>query len=258
MIPLTPRLSQDGRIEQIDGARRLLIPLGGAGRYRLAQLDDHRDIPRDKYPYQAPRRLAVEARVSSAVLPGTWGFGLWNDPYGFSFAPGNGFLRLPALPNAAWFFGSSQKCYLTFRDDRPGNGFLAQVFSSPRFDTALIRAALAAPFSLRTTRRLLSRVISEDEVQLAGPKSQGRLDVTQWHTYSIDWGVDQTVFNVDGSQVLATSIVPRGPLGIVIWIDNQFAGFRPNGRLTFGLEANPGPAALDIRGLSLDGKSLLS
>src|SRR5512140_3883341 len=99
-MDLKPRLSSGGTVEPIEGGWRLSIPAGGANRYRLSQLDDHQGIARSRYPYRAPVHMELEARVSSASLPGTWGFGLWNDPYGLSFIPGGGLVRLPALPNA--------------------------------------------------------------------------------------------------------------------------------------------------------------
>jgi hypothetical protein len=243
---LKPRLSGAGTLTQTERGWILSIPAGPANRYRLAQLDDHLRIPRSQYPWRPPMRMQLEARVSDEHLPGTWGFGLWNDPYGFSFGPGNGFLRLPALPNAVWYFYSSPACYLSFRNDRPGNGFLAQLFSSLRFDPLLIRAALSFPFSLKTTRRLLSRIIGEDSLRLDG---EAVVDLRQWHRYALEWTEAGTRFIVDEVRVLETSLSPRPPLGVVIWIDNQRAALTPEGKLSFGLEANTEPAWLEIRDL---------
>ncbi len=232
----------------------LTIPAGSRTRYRLAQLDDHPFIPRRRYPWVPPMRLSLEARVSSAQLPGTWGFGLWNDPYGFSFMPGNGLMRMPALPNAAWFFNSSPISYLSFRDGTPGNGFLAQVFSSPRFDPLLIRAIITFPFSRPVTRRLLSRIIREEAVRLGAETQAGvsPLDVQQWHTYAVEWSATGTKFHVDQLCVLDTPFSPQPPLGVVIWVDNQHAGFHPEGKVTIGVEANPEPAWLEIRNASAE------
>jgi hypothetical protein len=230
----------------------LSIPAGGAARYRLAQLDDHQNIARSRYPYRPPLRIELEARASAPDLPGTWGFGLWNDPYGMSFVPGNGIFRFPALPNALWYFNSSPLCYLSFRNDKPGNGFLAQVFSSPGFDPLLIRASLAFPFSHRATRRMLARLIDEDAVRINGPAEAESFDVTAWHHYALDWSAEGAHLAVDGVRLLDTPISPRGPLGIVIWIDNQFAGYTPQGKVSFGVQRNPVPAWMDIRDLHID------
>ena len=245
-MDLKPRLSSDGTLESTEHGWKLSIPAGSAMRYRLAQLDDHLGLARSRYPYRPPVHMQLAARVSVAAHSGTWGFGLWNDPYGFSFGPGTGFIRLPALPNAVWFFYSSPISHLSFRDDMPANGFLAQVFSSPKFDPRLIRAALTFLFARRAARRLLARIISEDSAQLAGGATSA-LDVSAWHSYALDWTEDGTRFIVDDTCVLRTELSPRGPLGIVIWIDNQHAGYTPQGKVTMGLERNPEPAWMEIR-----------
>ncbi len=61
---------------------RLSIPAGPAGHYRLAQIDDYSELRRRSFPWNAPYQLSLRARASAAVIPGTWGFGLWNDPFG--------------------------------------------------------------------------------------------------------------------------------------------------------------------------------
>jgi hypothetical protein len=46
--------------------------------------------------------------------------------------------------------------------------------------------------------------------------------------------VDLVSFRVDGNPVLETGLVPNGPLGLVMWVDNQYAALPPDGRLSFG------------------------
>ena len=151
-----PRLFGGGKVTETERGWTLAIPAGSRTRYRLAQLDDHLRIPRDQYPWFPPARLELEAaRVSARDLPGTWGFGLWNDPYAFSFGPGNGFLRLPALPNAAWFFSSSPASYLSFRNDMPGNGFVGQVFQA----RASISCCSAPPITFHCSRTAARRLL---------------------------------------------------------------------------------------------------
>src|SRR6266542_6380448 len=169
-------ISQDNRRQ----AYRLSIPAGRANQYRLAQLDDYTQLQRSRFPLRFPIRLSLSARTSSNSIPGTWGFGLWNDPFGLSLGFGGNPFRLPTLPNAAWFFGASNKNHLSFRDDKPAQGFLAQTFRSAKFQPSLIAAGLALPFSRRTTRRLLGKIIEEDGIALS-------VDVTRWHRYQRDW-----------------------------------------------------------------------
>ncbi len=122
---------------------RLEIPAGPGGKYRLAQLDDYRDQSRALFPHQPPLALELECRASGDSLPGTWGFGLWNDPFSLSLGLGGGSRRFPALPNTAWFFFASPPNYLSFRDDLPAQGALAAVFRSSPMPAVML--ALGAP-----------------------------------------------------------------------------------------------------------------
>jgi hypothetical protein len=205
--------------------------------------------------------LSLSARASSDSIPGTWGFGLWNDPFGLSLGFGGNPFQLPALPNALWFFGASKESYLSFRDvstvgfatDVPpsarggeaANGFLAQNFRSPRFHPLLIPAGLAVPFSRKTTRRLMGRVIDEDGVRLD-------VDVAQWHKYRLDWRGDRVSFEVDDTPVFESPVSPKPPLGLVIWIDNQYAAFTPEGKIGFGVLENPEPAWLEVKDIEIN------
>jgi len=201
---LTPRATPSARVEEIsrDTSHYLLsIPSGTATEYRLAQLDDYALLSRKRFPHRFGFSLSLSARTSAESIPGTWGFGLWNDPFGLSLGFGGKPWRFPALPNAVWFFGASEENYLSFKDfraerseerslrrtqtkrgasstgfatnaqpsaqrDEVANGFLAQSFRSPKFHPLLILAGLALPFSRKMTRRLLGKVIEEDGVQL--------------------------------------------------------------------------------------------
>jgi hypothetical protein len=247
---LIPRFTPDANVEEISRsehsqAYRLSIPAGPANKYRLAQLDDYTKTARARFPLHFPINLSLSARASSNSIPGTWGFGLWNDPFGLSLGFGGNPFRLPTLPNAVWFFGASQESHLSFRDDKPGQGFLAQTFRSPRFHPLLITAGLALPFSRTTTRRLMGRVIGEDGIGLS-------VDVTQWHKYRLDWREYQVSFEVDGALVFESPVSPKAPLGLVIWIDNQFAAFTPEGKIGFGVLENPEPAWLEIKDIEMN------
>ncbi len=256
---LNPRFTPGANVEDIsqdDGSQayRLSIPAGAADGYRLAQLDDYTKIPRSRFPLGAPIRLSLFARASSESIPGTWGFGLWNDPFGMSLGFGGNPFRLPALPNAVWFFGASEESYLSFRDastslhsvqrEIAANGFLVQTFRSPSFHPLLIPAGLALPFSRKVTRRLMGRVIGEDGVRLS-------VDPTQWHRYQLDWRENSVSFDVDEVQVFESPVSPNPPLGLVIWIDNQYAAFTPEGKIGFGVLRNPEPAWLEIKDLDI-------
>jgi len=188
--------------------------------------------------------LSLRARVSSASVPGTWGFGVWNDPYRMSVGPGENLFHALTLPNAAWFFFSPPQSYLSFRDDKPAQGLLAQTFrSAPANLIQLFGASLIFPFSRVRARRRLSRLIDEEAVPV-------EVDVTGWHAYRMKWEVERVLFEVDGQVLLETAVSPLAPLGTVIWIDNQYAAFTPTGKVAFGVLENPA-AWMEIEDLRL-------
>jgi hypothetical protein len=232
------------------GAWRLEIPAGPKGRYRLAQVDDYHSLPRRSFHWQAPFQISLRARASSEDIPGTWGFGLGNNPFGMAILKGTEMLRTPVLPNCAWFFFASKPNYLSLRNDLPAQGGLAATFRSPRLPAPLM--ALGAPAlpllfwraAARSLRRLARRFVRQNAVELA-------LSTLEWHTYAMSWRAEEVSFWVDGEIVLVTDIAPHGPLGIVIWVDNQYAAFTPDGRLAFGTLANPEPAWIEVKELEV-------
>ncbi|MGC9347705.1 MAG: hypothetical protein ACP5JG_06175 [Anaerolineae bacterium] len=237
---LQPRTSSGGEATQdSEGRWQLTIPEGPGGRYRLAQLDDYTAARRrDALPWTPPVALSLRARVSAPDLPGTWGFGWWNDPFSVQLGFGGSGRRLPALPNAAWFFYASPPNHLAFSGDHPAQGFLGATFAAPRLPFPLLALGmpllplLAWPVTARLLRKLIGRIITEDAQALD-------VDVSSWHTYELAWREDEVRFRIDGETRFTTKVVPRGPLGLVLWIDNQYIAFPPDGRLRFGTAANP-------------------
>jgi hypothetical protein len=75
--------------------------------------------------------------------------------------------------------------------------------------------------------------------------------LTGWHDYRIDWGPEAAVFTVDGAEVLCAPDPPRGPLGFVAWVDNQYAVATPEGRFGFGLVATAEPQWLELESVSI-------
>ena len=121
---------------------------------------------------------------------------------------------------------------------------MAQTFRSPKFHPLLIPAGMALPFSRKTTRRMLGRVIEEDGASLS-------VDPRQWHGYRLTWSLNRVLFEVDDIQVFESPVSPHPPLGLVIWIDNQFAAFTPEGKIGFGVLENPEPAWLEVKDVEL-------
>lgn len=248
---LRPRLAGGGQVISNGPASwRLEIPTGPAGQYRLAQIDDYNGLERRAFRWHTPMHLTVRGRASAANLPGTWGFGLWNDPFGLGLIGGVEFFRLPALPNAAWFFFASPDNYLSLRDDQVAYGGLAATFFSPRLPTALLApAAPALPFLFfppmaRWLRRLGRRVVQQESAAISDEPSE-------WREYRLEWYPEKVILQVDGQEILQTQVAPRGRLGLVIWIDNQYMAIPPNGRVRLGTLPNPIPAWIEVEILEL-------
>ena len=225
---------------------RLSLPAGEAGSYRLAQVDDYYFPPRREFRWQPPCRLRLQARTSAQDLPGTWGFGWWNDPFNLNLGIGGAVRRVPALPNTAWFFHASPPNHLSISTNLPAQGFLTAAFQSPHLHFLLM--AVGMPFlpllafhpAARLLRRLAHRIIREDAAVLD-------VDATQWHEYVISWLPEGVEYHVDGRMVFSTPVSPLPPLGVVIWIDNQYAAFPPDGRFRLGALPSPEPAWLEVR-----------
>jgi hypothetical protein len=247
---LAIRKTADADGSEIGKGWRLSLTGNKERGYRLAQLDDYLGLSRTAFPHRAPFTLSLEARAAQERLPGTWGFGVWNDPFGMSLGFGAGRGRLPALPNAAWFFFASQENHLALRDDQPGQGALAAVYRSPKLPTLLLApAVLAAPLLLlrpmaRLARKLAAKLVNHE---IRGLELDGR----EWHEYRISWQDSGVEFRVDGQVVLHTSLAPRVPMGLVLWLDNQYAAWCPDGRLGSGTLPTPKDCWVEIRNMQI-------
>jgi hypothetical protein len=248
---LKPCCTPGSAVTRTENGWRLDIPAGTHGSYRLAQLDDYAACSRRQFPHVSPWTLNLRARVSAENLPGTWGFGLWNDPFGFSLGFGGTAGRLPVLPNAAWFFHASPPNWLALRDEIPSRGFFAGTIRSPRLPSLLLAPGLLAlpilalrPCS-RLLRRLAGRMVRQEAAAIL-------VDGTECHEYTIIRLCETSEFKIDGKTILQTPISPHPPLGLVLWIDNQFASWNPEGRLGYGTLDNPA-AWLEIESLEMFG-----
>jgi hypothetical protein len=79
---------------------------------------------------------------------------------------------------------------------------------------------------------LAGRIIEQDSVAIT-------IDVTEWHHYSIEWLRERVEFKIDEETILQTPVSPQSPLGLVLWIDNQFAAWTPQGQLKYGTLETP-------------------
>ena len=246
-----PRLGPRWRTTQVGGGRlivreaglRLALVGARAGGYADAQIDDYAGLARARFPWRPPLRLSLRARASGALL-GTAGFGFWNNPW----APLGG---APALPAAIWFFHASPPADMPLALGVPGHGWKAASIDATT-PAALAWAPLALPVTLANQlpglrERIWPHVqrglrIAEAPVAPAGPA---------WRSYALEWRADGARFAIDGQTVLETGRAPRGPLGLVAWLDNQWLVATPQGRFGWGL-LDAAPQWLDLAALTIE------
>lgn len=255
-----------GTIETGPTGLRLALPEGArAGVYSDAQIDDYGNLPLSRFPWRPPLHLQVKARASHPAHPtrslpadtlenqqwlrGTAGFGFWNYPFSLSGAV----LR---LPEAIWFFAASPPSNMALVPGSPGWGWKAQVVHANRPGALL--AALPTAAAVVWGRISRREQAAARWVQRLSGTAEAPLDadLREWHTYEIDWRFDRARFAVDGIEVLSVVNPPRGPLGFVAWVDNQYAIATPRGQFRFDTLAT-GPEWLEVESLQiLPGKSI--
>jgi len=251
MIPNILCLNGGGVLRTAEGLRFVNPPLTGS-KYCNAQLDDYQGSPRRSFPHRPPLRMALRARFShpAGLLTGTAGFGFWNDPFLMTD------LRTPTLPSAVWFFYAAPPSDMRLAVDTPGYGWKAAALDAlrPAALAALPLAALAAPMMRKEWlyRRIwpfFERHFRIAEQTLGEDVAAGGM--CAWHEYVLEWEYHAATFLVDGRPVLKAP-APRGPLGLVIWIDNQYLVVHPAGCLRYGLVAKSETQWMEIDDLRLE------
>ena len=214
----------------INGNRcRLLLQPDQTG-YSDAQFDDYGGKRRGQYPWMPETRLSIKARFSHPKpdLVGTAGFGFWNAPFG------DPTVFMPALPRAAWFFFASYPSDLPLTMRGPGRGWFVSTI-----DASAPAAWLMAPFALpiivlNNFSRVRNRLWPKVRQRLNITFSDMQVALDQWHTYRLEWRRENCQFWIDDQEVASTNSSPKGPLGFVCWMDNQFMIVTNTGRLRWG------------------------
>src|SRR5690348_6934214 len=227
--PLTPYWTQtrlgSGTLTVSASTLRLAFPEAQEGRYTDAQIDDYGSLARTAFPWKPPLRMEVRSRASlpaatigdlnANFLRGTAGFGFWNYPFSV-----RGDILM--LPEAVWFFYASPPSNMALVPDIPGWGWKAQVVHSmrPGALAASIPMAATTMFGLLTgeTRpagRWMQKLSGAYEAVLT-------VEMTDWHTYTLEWMSNEAAFWVDDKLVLRAPQPPTRPLGFVAWLDNQY------------------------------------
>ena len=232
------------------GIQRLIdhadLRLPAVHNYGDAQLDDTQGLARPQFRWRPPLRFSIRARTSPGDPRGTFGFGFWNDPFSLSLGMGGAARKLPAAPQCAWFFYGSPPHDLPLAEGVPGSGWKAQTLSFrriPPLALAPIAAGGALLASLPWTRawafRQARRFYRAEERLLAA-------DPSAWHHYAIDWMASAVSFSVDGAEVLRSLHPPAPPLGLVLWIDNQYAVASAAKGFGFGILPLAGAQTLEL------------
>lgn len=217
----------------------MTLPSMPEGAYADAQIDDYGQLRRSAFPWRLPLHMQVRARsslpaatsadteASLGILRGTAGFGFWNYPFSL-----RGDLLM--LPEAVWFFYASPPSNMALVPGIPGWGWKAQVIHAQRSGALLasVPTALATGWgwisgNSAPAGRWLQRLSGAQEALL-------ETDLTEWHTYSLEWQAEAATFLVDGQHVLTAPHPPTRPLGFVAWLDNQYAIATPRGILHTG------------------------
>ena len=240
-----------GRLEPAGTSLRFVTHGATAQQYSNAQIDDYQGLARRHFPWHPPLRLTVRARFSHPAggkaghLRGTAGFGFWNDPF---LMTGK---RLPALPSTAWFFYASPPSNMKLDRAVAGHGWKAATLDARR--AAAVALAPLAPLLVLLMnveagyRRLWPPIQRALQVREAALEA----DMTAWHTYVLEWGLEAARFTVDEQPVL-TAPAPRGPLGFVMWLDNQYLVATPWGRFRWGVLDAPDEQWMEVERLRIE------
>ncbi|MBN2304540.1 MAG: hypothetical protein JXQ72_08695 [Anaerolineae bacterium] len=221
-----------GTLHQTGDTLRCELASTSARQYSDAQITDYQGLARRDFPWRPPLRLTVRA-WASPELKGTAGFGFWNEP----FVPVGS--KLPRLPRAAWFFFASPPNNMALAKDVPGWGWKAATLDATRWPFLLLAPFALPGFLLMRIPALYRRLWPVGQWAVGASEALLPVDVATPHTYELEWRLASVCFSVDGSTAHTAPVAPRGPLGFIAWVDNQYAVVTPQGRFKFGLVANP-------------------
>ena len=155
------------------------------------------------------------------------------------------------LPEAIWFFYASPPSNMALVPGIPGWGWKAQVVHTIHLGSLVASVPLAATIAFglltgktRPAARWMQKVSGACEALLP-------VEMTEWHTYTLEWQRRGASFWVDNKLVLRSPQSPTRPLGFVAWLDNQYAVATPRGILRFGTISS-GPQWLELESVKIE------
>ncbi len=237
-----------GALEHTGRTLRLVNTDTSARRYTNAQIDDYQGLPRGRFLWRPPLKLTVRARFShpAGQLSGTAGFGFWNDPFMMTGT------RLPALPRAIWFFYASPPSDMKLALHTPGHGWKATTLDALRLPFFLLLPIAPLAVLAMNVRPLYRALWPTGQRALGVSETVVEASMTAWHTYVIEWGSETARFSVDGETALHCTTPPGGPLGFVMWLDNQYAVVTPWGGVGYGWLDAPGRQWMEVDTLAIE------
>lgn len=226
---------------------RLELPATASNSYVDAQIDDYAGTPRRIYRWQPGTKLTLQARFShpAGQLVGTAGFGFWNAPFG------DPTVKMPALPQLVWFFYGSSPNHLPFAPVGVGHGWFAGTMDAGRWQALALSVLVLPVVLLNRVPAFRQRILPWIWQKLAVSYQPLPTDLALWHNYHLSWQTNRCCFKIDGQLVHQTPHSPRGRLGFVAWIDNQYMAFRETGRLNAGTLPLKQPQWLEIKDLEV-------
>jgi len=248
---LRPFEISGGQVSTPDGVIHLELPVVERG-YANSQVDDYRALRRHDFPWRPPLHLSLVARTSAPRPTGTFGFGFWNDPFSFSLGQGGTARRLPAPPQALWFFYGSPPNDMRFLSDMPSHGWKASSLRSPSVPSILLAPAAGLAAALAQVGVLRRPVMQMALGMVAAAEAPVEAPQDTWQRYALSWTEGEARFFVADKEILVASAPPSGPLGFVAWIDNQYAIASPEGGFKFGVLPTSSPQWLEIRELHIE------
>ncbi len=218
-------------VVRVEDGVRLVMRAAEGVRYHNAQLDDYSHGMSEQLHWRPPLRLRVRARFSHDQdrLRGTAGFGFWNDPFAMTQR------TRTRLPRAIWFFFGSPPTNLPLAYGVPGAGWKAATLDAQRWEAVMLAPSVPLVVPLNRLPAIHRRLWPRVQRQLCIGEAILPVDLREWHVYVIEWGVGRSRFWVDERCVLDLPFAPGGPLGLVIWIDNQYMVATPQGQFGHGV-----------------------
>jgi hypothetical protein len=235
-----------GHVEQsLDSYSLALGPLQKG--YANGQIDDYHWKSRRDFCNVPNLKLSLKARWEGPTdgLHGTSGFGFWNDPFMMTG------WRWPSLPQAIWFLVSCPKSNLSLNPDCKNKAGLRsfQVNAWHRaFLKKLFLWMLRAPFWNFAKEQWIPQLCKDIECT----ETFIDLELHTWNHFEIFWQDQEVSFYVNGELVQNSKCSIKSPLGLVIWMDNQYLVFDPWLNLRYGNCTISKAQALHIKDLNVE------